>query len=61
MFPVQAKCKKCNHVCAADSIRDFNKEYADAECEKGGKHDFEEIEEAEVSPPWDDFSGQIAL
>lgn len=37
MFPVQAKCKKCNHVCAADSTRDFNKEYADAECEKGGK------------------------
>lgn len=60
---VQAKCKKCNHVCAADNVRQFVEDYSEEECDEGGKHDFEPIEETEVCD--DDnipfLGGQICL
>lgn len=60
---VQAKCKKCGHVCAADNPHQFTVDYDDDECEEGGKHDFGSFEETTVDDTidWENFSGQIAL
>lgn len=62
---VQAQCKKCRHVCAADNIRQFVEDYTEAECEGGGKHDFEPLQEAEVCDNPEDIpfgpGGQICV
>ena len=57
-MPLEARCKKCRHNCAADNLQQFIEDYADAPCEKGGKHDFEPIKEALVDDQdWDNFPG----
>ena len=61
---VQAQCRRCKHIVAADTADKLYKEVEDSECPEGGQHalgDFEEMEEMPDGVDWENFSGQTAL